>query len=398
MNPLYDVIVIGAGPAGSSAAIMLAQQGLKILLLEKSHFPRQKLCGEFLSPETLPIFARLNVQKTLFEAGAQIINQWTLFAPDGRGVEIPMRWIAGIDGHGIGISRAMMDSILLNRTREVGVDVHEGVQVTSHLTRSQTTTIVEAKTDGDTREVFSGRLIINASGRGRLFANKQHQPSRLNDARIFGCKVHLRGVADLEERGELFFFKDGYGGMSHVEGGRTNLCFLTTEKTLLAVKGNRQRLLETTLLANPAAEKRLRHASIDGEWLGTGPLFYGRQPQTAGILDIGDAGAFIDPFTGSGMLLAMHSAELAAQAVQEIINVYGSLDAPQVIQLYHSRHRAEFGWRLRVAAALRALAFKPMARNMLATLLTRNQSFARFLAQSTRSQGLFRAALTNTAD
>ncbi|HYE73978.1 MAG TPA: hypothetical protein VEF04_11640, partial [Blastocatellia bacterium] len=149
---------------------------------------------------------------------------------------------------------------------------------------------------------------------------------------------------------------------------------------------------------NPAAEKRLRHATIDGEWLGTGPLFYGRQPQIPGVLSIGDAGAFIDPFTGSGMLMAMHSAELVSQVVQQVLRDSGTLNSNQVIQLYHSRHRAEFGWRLRVAAGLRALAFKPRARNMLATLLTRNQSLARFMAQSTRSRGLISAALTNTAD
>lgn len=383
----YDIIIIGAGPAGTGAAILLAPLGLRVLLLEKSCFPREKLCGEFLSPETLPIFARLGVRERLFAAGAQTINQWTLFAPDGRGIAVPMSWIAGAGGQAMGISRATMDLVLLTRARELGVEVREGVHVSSRLTRDGALTRIESKGEGGRLESFAGHLIINASGRNPLFVPPAAQrPSRLNDARVFGCKVHLRGVDGLDESGELFFFKDGYGGLSHVEGGRTNLCFLTTEKTLRAAKGDRERLLEMTLRTNPAAERRLRHAAIDGEWLGTGPITYGRQSDVAGVLSIGDAGAFIDPFTGSGMLLALRSAELAAAVVRQSLNEQTMLDAAAIIHTYRALHRAEFSWRLRLCGALRGLAFRPRARNLLAALLTRRPSFARTLALSTRQR------------
>jgi menaquinone-9 beta-reductase len=380
----YDAIVIGAGPAGSGAAILLAAQGRRVLLVEKSRFPREKLCGEFLSPETLPIFARLGVRDALFEAGARPINQYTLFAPDGRGVPVPMRWIAGAGGAGLGLSRAAMDAILLNRAREVGVEVREGFHVAPRLTRDAGVTLIEGKSDGTTPERFAGRLVINASGRGRLFVPPAAgQPSRLNESRVFGCKVHLRGVEGLDGGGELYFFKDGYGGLSHVEGGRTNLCFLTTEGTLRAAKGDRRKLLELTLMTNPAARRRLGGAAVDGEWLGTGPITYGRQPAIPGVLSIGDAGAFIDPFTGSGMLLALTSAELAA-AIVEAAAARGEFDADGLIARYLEVQRAAFGRRFRVSAALRATAFRPRARGVLATLLTRHASLARLLAVSTR--------------
>src|SRR2546426_9309702 len=86
----YDVIIIGAGPAGSAVSTLLAREGLRALLLEKSRFPREKLCGEFITPDCLNVFDRLGVSELMFDAGAKIINQWTLFAPDGRGIDVPM--------------------------------------------------------------------------------------------------------------------------------------------------------------------------------------------------------------------------------------------------------------------------------------------------------------------
>ncbi|HZF38338.1 MAG TPA: FAD-dependent monooxygenase, partial [Blastocatellia bacterium] len=121
----YDVIIIGAGPAGSAVSALLAREGMRTLLLEKSRFPREKVCGEFITPDCLSVFDRLGVREQMFDAGAKVVDQWTLFAPDGRGVNVPMEWIA--DGHGqaIGISRARMDLILLECARQAGVDTRE---------------------------------------------------------------------------------------------------------------------------------------------------------------------------------------------------------------------------------------------------------------------------------
>ena len=110
---VYDSIVIGAGPAGTTFSTLLAERGYRILLLEKSHFPRHKLCGEFIAPECLPIFDRLGVLDRMFDAGAKIIRRWRFFAPDGRSVEVPMEWINEKYPHAIGLTRARMDAILL---------------------------------------------------------------------------------------------------------------------------------------------------------------------------------------------------------------------------------------------------------------------------------------------
>lgn len=395
----YDVIIIGAGPAGTTAAIKLAQDGRRVLLLEKSRFPREKLCGEFITPECLDVFDRLGVRKRMFDAGAQVIRRFTLFAPDGRSLSVPMEWIAGGHTHAIGLSRAMMDWVLLERAREVGVEVREGFYVSPRIRREGDLSIIEGKAgsgavgagsvvNAANSETLAASLVIDASGRNGVFSNQVQQPvSRFKGSRLFGCKVHLRGVEGLHELGELFFFRDGYGGMSEIEHDRVNLCFLTTEATLREAKGDRERLLDLTLRSNPAARRRLQHATIDGEWLGAGPLIYGRRRTMAGVLTIGDAAAFIDPFTGSGMLLALASGELAAKVVSGSFAT-GEREVGVIERRYDTLYRAQFGWRFRVSAMLRSLAFNPTARNALVTLLARHQNLMKLAALGTRQRGL----------
>ncbi len=378
---IYDAIVVGGGPAGSSVSLLLAQRGWRVLLLEKSRFPREKLCGEFISPECLELFERLGVRKQILAADPQRITRMRLYASDGRGIEVPLNWLA--DGQALGLSRSRMDAILLNRAREAGVQVREGFHVSARLARYRDKQVVEGKADGETLERFAGRLIIDASGRTQLFAAS---PAGLRRPRLFACKVHLRGVEGLGEVGELFFYHDGYGGLAEIEGGLTNLCFMTTEATLLAAKGDRQALLEQTVLTNPAARERLRSAVIEGEWLGTGPIAYGHRPSLPGVIAVGDAGAVIDPFTGSGILLALRSAEIAAAAIDQSLTLDEG-DPTAIERRYHALHRAEFGWRFHACALLRRLAFQPLTRSLLVSLLARHRALLKLIARSTRQKG-----------
>jgi flavin-dependent dehydrogenase len=335
----------------------------------------------------------------MFEAGAQRIHQWTLYAPDGRGILVPIEWMADGHPHGIAITRARMDWILLERAREVGVETRERFLVSSRFQRTDGPGgrpglgQVEGTADGETIERFTARIVIDASGRHSLFSSRNRDggsrsartavPGAGAGSRSFGCKVHLRGVRGLAGAGELFFYRDGYGGVVEVEGERTNLCFSTSEATLRAAKGDREKLLELTIRSNPAARRRLQGAVIDGEWLGTGPIDYGWKHSIPGVLAIGDAGAFIDPFTGSGMMLALTSGELAAEVIAQAWTD-GIDNVDQIANRYHRLHRANLGLRFRACALLRRFTIKPWPLNLFISLLARHQSLLKIVTLSTR--------------
>src|SRR5436190_12934363 len=123
-NSEYDVVIAGAGPAGSSAAIHLAVRGAKVLLVEQKKFPRAKLCGEFISPECLEHFSRLGISDRMTLAGGESISQTVFYSRSGRRVKVPSNWFDN-QTQALGLSRADMDQRLLERASEVGVSVFQ---------------------------------------------------------------------------------------------------------------------------------------------------------------------------------------------------------------------------------------------------------------------------------
>jgi menaquinone-9 beta-reductase len=379
MGTAFDVIVIGGGPAGAATATLLAERGRSVLVLEQSRFPREKLCGEFIAPECLSVFERLGVRHEILAAGARPIRRMVLHAPDGRPIHVPMTLLSEQGDRAWGLSRATMDKILLDRARERGAAVREGFRVSSRLSRDHGLTCVEGKGEDQATERYEARLVINASGRSRLFAPPSARKAR---GGVYGRKVHLSGVEGLGETGELFFFKDGYGGICRIEGGRANLCFLTTAATLQSARGDRSRLLDLTMRSNAAARRRLENAVIDGRWVGTGPVTYGNQHRVPGVLAIGDAAGFIDPFTGSGIQLALTGGELAAEIVDQGLQT--GIEVQRIIDSYGRIRRSRIDWRFRACSLLRRMVFQPSIGSLLAAALARHMSLARVVARAAR--------------
>ena len=135
MTAEFDAIIVGGGPAGASAAVHLAASGARVLLAERERFPREKLCGEFISPECLEHFARLGVLEEMGRGGGARVSETVFYAPSGRGVSVPSAWFGGQGGDALGLSRAEMDARLLARAREAGVRVIEDAALASRSTR-----------------------------------------------------------------------------------------------------------------------------------------------------------------------------------------------------------------------------------------------------------------------
>lgn len=272
MQRTPSIRVIGAGPAGSSAAIAALRAGAGVELFEKSHFPRHKVCGEFLSPEILPLLDSLGVLSEFNAAEPAIIRRLALRFPSADKV-------CKLAEPASGLSRYTFDHLLFRKAISLGARVNP-------------------------ENGSPGAGIPTVIAHGRMTASSR-------GGRLFGFKAHFEGPAD--DAIELFFFDHCYVGLNAIEGGITNVCGLGPEDLLLRHDFD----IDSVVNSSRRLAERLRPLNRKIRWLTVGPLifqnrFRGSLPE--GQYPAGDALSFVDPFTGSGMLSGMVSGRLAGIA------------------------------------------------------------------------------------
>ena len=346
----FDVIIAGAGPAGSSAAIQLARSDLRVLLVEQKKFPRAKLCGEFISPECRRHFERLGVAEAMANSEPASITETVFYSTRGHHVTIPSSWFGGPAA--LGLSRAVMDNVLLRRAQDCGVTVIEGATITEPILNNQNVRGVKLKLNGDEQH-HTAPLTIDATGRARILTRKLNAREPKSKAKLIAFKVHLRNTRVAPGACEIYFYPDGYGGLSSVEGDISNLCFIISAEQVKRYHSNPDLVMREMVMKNLRAAYTLAHAQPDSEWLSASWERFGpQQPSPAkGLLAIGDSAAFIDPFTGSGMLMAFESGELVADVI--------SRNEQDVEAAYTAEYLRKFDSRLQISGWLRRAAFKP---------------------------------------
>ncbi|HEY9402065.1 MAG TPA: NAD(P)/FAD-dependent oxidoreductase [Pyrinomonadaceae bacterium] len=381
----YDVIVVGGGPAGTSASIHLAMRGARVALVERERFPRAKLCGEFISPECLAHFARLGVLEEMRVSGGARVGETIFFARSGRRVGVPSAWFgAETPGDGeagaLGLSRAEMDHRLLLRARAVGVEVLEEAQVSGLLFGNEGRRVAGVRVERQGAESeLRAAITIDATGRTRALARRVAASSKMSAANeaseargggasppkrmpLVAFKAHLENAAGGEGVCEIYFYRGGYGGLSRVERGLSNLCFIVAARDVRARASDAERVMREIVMSNTRAAETLRGARVSSEWLAVALESFGRREliPCEGLLTVGDAASFIDPFTGSGMLMALESGELAGACITRALPGLrtGGGFAPLATD-YRARYRERFAARLRVCSWLRRAAFAP---------------------------------------
>lgn len=390
---MYDVLIVGGGPAGASAAIHLAGQGAHVLLLEGRKFPRAKLCGEFISPECFAHFRRLGVWDGMMEAGGARISRTEFYARSGRRVSVPSEWFAGQETWALGLSRAEMDERLLRRARAAGIEVLEEARAVGAVCDEEGRVCgVRAQVSNEERR-FHALITIDATGRARALARRVEGHGRKSGARktkmpLVAFKAHLEGAGVAAGACEIYFYKGGYGGLSSVENNLCNLCFIAASRDVRACANDAGRVMREIVASNRRAAETLRNARVKSEWLAVALESFGRNESVPadGLLTIGDAAAFIDPFTGSGMLMALESGALAAETIARHLPALRAGAAfAALANAYRDAYRQRFAERLRVCTHLRRAAFAPQLLTEAATLaLAASQTARRALARATR--------------
>ena len=384
----YDVVIAGGGPAGTSAAIHLAAHGASVLLAEQKKFPRAKLCGEFISPECLDHFERLGVSDRMMAAGGARLTQTVFYSRSGRSVNVPSEWFSSRPG-ALGLSRAEMDHKLLERAREAGVKVLEDTQACGLIFEQQQLHGVRLKSSDVVRDA-NALVAIDATGRTRALArrlNGDGKKSQKSRPPFVAFKAHLEGARVAEGACEIYFYPGGYGGLSSVESGLSNFCFIASAKDVRACASDAERVMREVVTRNSRAAYTLARAQTRTEWLGVSLESFGRQEPVPvdGLLTIGDAAAFIDPFTGSGMLMALESGELAAGVIMDHLQDLRKGESfAAIARDYRTIYRQRFAARLRVCALLRRAAFVPRLAEASMLLFGASDRVRRALARATR--------------
>jgi len=361
----YDLIVAGAGPAGSACAIAAAIKGLRVLLLEKDRFPRHKVCGEFVSPESLQLLQWLLGAKR-FQDKPQISSARIFSGRNTASLPIapPARSIA----------RFELDKELLDAAQRAGVDVKEEITV-RHVEpgttfRVQTVLSTVANEAHQICKSFSARAVVNSTGRWSQLT----QPTAINKNKWIGLKGHFREAAP-SPTVDLYFFDGGYCGVQPVGESAVNACAM--------VRSDTAHSLEEVFSRQPELWQRSRSWEPLFPPITTSPLYF-REPQTEsnGMLLAGDAAAFIDPFAGDGISLALHSGALAAETLGSFLQ--GKRSLPEARQQYRELYFKQFAPAFRSAARVRTMLSAPHFVRSIFVRLAGLGPFGRAIIRSTR--------------
>jgi flavin-dependent dehydrogenase len=318
----YDVLVVGGGPAGSTAAGLLAQQGHRVLLLEKARHPRFHI-GESLLPANLPLLERFGVADEVRAIGmekwaAEFVSPW-----DGRHHEYQFAnaWDKSMP-FAYQVRRSQFDEILIRRAAELGAEVIQGCRV-RELTFTAGGVTAQAEYDDGRTQEFQADTVIDASGRDTLLGNRlkaKRRSKRHNSAALY---AHFSGVPRAGDRSAgnigIYWFEHGWFWVIPLADGATSIgavvwpSYMKTRDT-----SAREFFLRTIALCPPLAE-RLKDATLCSEVEATGNYSYScTHCHGERYFLIGDAYAFIDPVFSSGVMLAMVNAFAVAEAIHSI--------------------------------------------------------------------------------
>lgn len=381
----YDVAIVGGGPAGSSAAIRLANAGLRVLLVEQKKFPREKLCGEFISPECLVHFDELGVLNDISAAGGVDLRETVFFARNGRSVAVKSEWFGIGNSTALGLSRAEMDARLLARARDAGVDVREETAAIGLMFDKERVSGIRLRDKNGIESSVWSKLSIDATGRARSLARRlEKQTKEKTRAEFVAFKTHLRGARIAAATCEIYVYQGGYGGCNRVENDLYNLCFIASAEDARRLGSDPERVMHEVVFTNRRAAEAMQNATVVKGWHAVPIERFGRGSlvPAEGLLTIGDASAFIDPFTGSGILLALESSKIAADAIAS--HLTRSSDFHALADEYRRKYASAFDSRLRVCSMLRHAAFVPFLAETTISVLSRSLRLRRRIARSTR--------------
>ena len=376
---MYKVIIVGAGPAGLSASLHLSSNKIKHLILERSEFPRDKICGDAISGKVTSLLKNLNPDypKELAQLSNEYKPSWgvTFSAPNGTEVDIPFKEDTSTDAPGYIVKRMDFDHWLFSKLDSNFATILQNQQVKS-IRKDKTGYQVECK-----EQSFNAPIVLGADGAHGFIAKSQFAYQLDRNHHCAGLRSYYSGVKDLSEQGfiELHFVKEslpGYFWIFPLPNGQANVGIGMLSKYVSKNKVDLKQLLEK-VIQSPKFAHRFAGAKRLGAVQGWGlPLGSEKKSlQKEGVILLGDAASLIDPFTGEGIGNAMISGRIAAECIQETLEG-ASLDYTALNQ-YTQRVYSKLWGELRLSRIMQKLIRYPRLFNLVLGKIEHNEELKR---------------------
>ena len=360
----FDVIIVGAGPAGSALAAFLGGRGIRTLLLDKETFPRDKVCGEYMSPEAVGVLDRMGILAAVESAPHRKLRGILVHSYDGtrsRGTYGPVGPYVPSSPYGIAIRRRIFDEILFRHaTSFPSVKAMEGFRVDDLLREGDRVTGVAGS-----KGKFTAPLVVGADGVRSIVAQRLGLSEFARDHQKFAVSAYFEGVPH-EDFGELHLGFPGYFALAPVDRTVVHFNFVVDRGSINEARGDLEGYFRRHAAANPRLRGRLAEAVLAGPVRATGPMARRCRGSIApGALLIGDAAEFVDPFTGEGLFIALRGAELAAGAI-----------AGNALDRFDALRSAEFSEKFRMCWRIQKYLYHPRLANYVIRRLAANPALA----------------------
>jgi len=368
----YDIVVIGGGPAGASAALFLEKKGYRVALLDQALFPRDKVCGEFISPAADDIFSDLGILESIEALNPMRLCGVVLSANENSYLQVD--YPNTVDGRtmtSLSVERSILDDLMINQVRNSNIQLMEGFKVTDLLFDEGNVCGVKGHDEIKKKFSIKAKIVIDGGGRNSISLRRLNlRKSSTGEGKI-ALAAHWEGVKELRSYCYMHISHPGYTGIAPVGHNRANVVLVVDRSHLIGVSV--EQFFMKTVLGN-RLRKRILGGGTPVEKIRTvDSLAYSvKKTNCGGLLLVGDATGFIDPFTGEGIYLSLRSSQLAVGVVG---NAFDKSDfSSRQLENYDLIRKKEFRKKNILSKVLQCLIFRPyLCNRVVETLATQKE-------------------------